>query len=275
MMMKTLFIDPARCIQCCNCQNACKDEHCDNDWSPIAAPQGAGQFWIQVRERQSGAGSRMRLERLPVPCQHCASPACAAACPQAAIKTRPDGIVLIDAALCDGCGACLEACPYGAVYLNASAGIAQKCTLCAHLLDAGWDRPRCVAACPVDALSYLDEADLSEDKLYAPLEQLLPEAGCGPRVAYVNLPKPFVAGAAYSPNEDRCLENVSVKLEGAANGQTYHTKTDFLGEFRIKDVACGIYALHLEKDSYAPKRIARLDVHDGVNVEEIRLYPTQ
>jgi ferredoxin len=215
----------------------------------------------------------MRLERVPVLCQHCASPACAKVCPAQAITTRADGIVLIDPALCTGCGDCRAACPYGAIYANASANISQKCTLCAHLLDAGWERPRCVTACPVDALVYLDEEELSEELLYAPLERLLPEENTSPRVAYVNLPKPFVAGAVYSPGEDCCLENVRVRLVGAVNGAAYETKTDFLGEFRISNVRPGVYGLYLEKDGYAPKRILRLDVRDGLNVEEIRLYP--
>jgi Fe-S-cluster-containing dehydrogenase component len=273
--MKTILVDPQRCIQCCNCQNACKDEHCDNDWSPVTAPQGPGQFWIQVRERQSGTGSRMRLERVPVLCQHCASPGCVTACPVGAIVARADGIVLIDPAACTGCGACRTACPYGAIYNNQETGTAQKCTMCAHLLDAGWERPRCVTACPVDALVYVDEEELSEDQLYAPLERLLPEAGTAPRVAYFSLPKPFVAGAVYSPNEDLCLANVKVKLAGTANGRAYETKTNFLGEFRVPNVAPGIYGLYLDKDGYTPKRILRLDVRDGLNVEEVRLYPVR
>ncbi|MCL2826042.1 MAG: 4Fe-4S binding protein, partial [Eggerthellaceae bacterium] len=137
--MKTILVDPSRCIQCCNCQNACKDEHCDNDWSPIAAKQGSGQFWIKVYETQRGTGSRMRLDRLPVLCQHCEDPACLKACGNDAIYQRDDGIVIIDPTKCKGCGKCREACGYGVIFFNGELGISQKCTMCAHLLDAGWE----------------------------------------------------------------------------------------------------------------------------------------
>jgi Fe-S-cluster-containing dehydrogenase component len=269
--MKTILVDPKRCIQCCNCQNACKDEHCDNDWSPIAALQGSGQFWIQVRESQAAAGSRMRLNRVPVMCQQCADAPCIAAGGKAVYR-RDDGIVIIDPVKARGNQKIAAACPYGAIYYNAELDLAQKCTQCAHLLDAGWERPRCVTACPVDAITYVDEAELSEENLYAPLERLHPEFKTLPRVAYVNLPKPFVAGAVYGPQDDVCLEAVELTLTGVANAQSYTTNTDFLGEFRFANVKPGIYSLQLKKPGYANKTIARLDARKALNVDEIRLY---
>jgi Fe-S-cluster-containing dehydrogenase component len=271
--MKTLLIDPKRCIQCCNCQNACKDEHVDNEWKPLAAKQGSGQFWIQIRERQAASGSRMRLERVPVPCQLCEKPACLAACPNHAIYQREDGVTIIDPTVCVGCGACSEACGYNVIYWNEELKISQKCTLCTHLLDNGWDAPRCVTACPVDALNFVDSDELTARNLYAPLERLHPEYGTNPQVAYVNLPKPFIAGAVYSPNEDRCLEGVELTLIGSSNGLDYRGQSDFLGEFRLSPVEPGIYDLMLAKAGYAMKTLSRLDVRDSLNVEDIRLYP--
>lgn len=61
------------------------------------------------------------------------------------------------------------------------------------LLDAGWDKPRCVTACPTDALSFVEASELTAENLYAPLERMNPEFGTKPRVAYVKIPKPFVA----------------------------------------------------------------------------------
>ena len=272
--MKTLLIDPSRCLQCCNCQNSCKDEHCDNDWSPLAANQGLGQFWIKIYETQSGTGSRMKLNRVPIPCQHCENPACLNACKNDAIYKRDDGIVIIDPTKCKGCGSCKDACGYGAIYANVEKGISQKCTMCAHLLDAGWKKPRCVNACPVDALSFVDSSDLTDTNMYAPLERLYPELGTTPRVAYVNLPKPFIAGAVYSPVEDFCLEKVSLVLKGQATNITYCAQSGMLGEFSIEGVQPGIYALTLEKDGYDTKTISRLDVRDGLNVGDIRLIKT-
>jgi Fe-S-cluster-containing dehydrogenase component len=230
-----------------------------------------------VRERQAASGSRMKLERVPVPCQHCARPACAAAVP-GAVRQREDGLVLLSAdPTVAGDETLVASCPYGAIYWNATLGLAQKCTGCAHLLDAGWNRPRCVDACPTDALSWVDEDALTERDLYAPLERLKAECGTAPRVAYVNLPKPFIAGAVYSPNEELCLEGVSVTIcfAGAANGAVYTTTSNFLGEFRVPNLVPGIYTLLLEKEGYAPKRISRLDARKALNVDEIRMYPVQ
>ena len=269
--MKTILVDPSRCIQCCNCQNACKDEHCDNDWSPIAAKQGSGQFWIKIRESQAAEGARMKLNRTPVLCQHCKNPACLAACLHEAIYRRDDGIVIIDPTRCTGCGACMEACEYDVIYRNEELGISQKCTMCAHLLDAGWEKPRCVTACPVDALVYLDEEELTDENLYAPLERLNPEYGTEPRIAYVNLAKPFIAGAVYSPTEDLCLEKVDLTLIGQATGITYTSRSGFLGEFRIENIVPGIYSLSLEKDGYDSKTVSRLDVRKALNVGDIKL----
>jgi hypothetical protein len=94
-------------------------------------------------------------------------------------------------------------------------------------------------------------------------------------VAYVNIPRPFVAGAVYSPNEDICLENVTVVLTAPATGLRHETQTDFMGEFRISNIQAGIYDISLSKPGYASKRLKRIDVREAVNVEEIRLYPAR
>ena len=216
----------------------------------------------------------MRLNRVPVLCQHCEHPSCMAACAHDAIRQREDGIVLIDPTRCTGCGACREACGYHVIFANEGLGISQKCTLCAHLLDAGWDRPRCVTACPADALSFVDEEELATENLTAPLERLHSEVGTSPRVAYVNLPRPFLAGAVYAPAEDRCLEQARLTLAGQANGRVYRGATGILGEFRIEGVEPGFYALTVEKDGYDAKTISSIDLRTAVNAGEIRLMRT-
>lgn len=269
--MKTLLIDAGRCIQCCNCQNACKDEHCDNDWTPIAAKQGSSQFWIKILESQAAEGTRMRLNRTPIVCQQCENPSCIAACTHDAIYRRNDGIVIIDPSKCTGCDDCKQACAYGVIYDNNELGISQKCTMCAHLLDAGWENPRCVTACPVDALTYVDEGVLTETNLTAPLERLHPEYKTNPRVAYLNLPKPFVAGSVYSPTENRCLDKVDLILVGQATGMTYAIQSGFLGEFNFEGVTPGIYSLELKKSGYDTKLITHIDVRQANNVGDVTL----
>ena len=76
-----------------------------------------------------------------------------------AVYRRPDGIVIIDPERSKGQKAIAEACPIGAVYWNDELGLPQKCTMCAHLLDKGYAAPRCVEACPNDALHFGDLDD--------------------------------------------------------------------------------------------------------------------
>ena len=53
--MKTILFDASLCNGCYGCQMACKDEHCGNDWSPIAAEQPtSGQFWCKVNQETRG-----------------------------------------------------------------------------------------------------------------------------------------------------------------------------------------------------------------------------
>ena len=136
--MKVFIFDLDRCNGCHNCQIACKDEHVDNDWSPIARPQpDTGQFWCKVDEEVCGKTPHVRVNYLPRLCNHCDDAPCMKAFPQAVYK-RPDGLVIIDPEKAQGVEGLAESCPYGAIYWNGELGLAQKCTGCAHLLDDGW-----------------------------------------------------------------------------------------------------------------------------------------
>jgi Fe-S-cluster-containing dehydrogenase component len=270
--MKTILVDPDRCMQCCNCQNACKDEHCDNDWSPITLAQGRHQFWIQVREQEVGTGTRMKLNRVPVICQQCANAPCMKVAGEAMYR-REEGYVLINPDKAKGRRELVGACPYGCIYYNEELDMPQKCTMCAHLLDMGWDRPRCVAACPADALSYVDSDELTWDNLCAPLEQLNPEFGTDPQVAYVNLPKPFIAGAVYDPIADKCLEKVGVVATHLITGKAYHTYSDNYGEFRLWKLDPGYYSVAFDLNGYSYKQISKVDARKCPNLEDVQLYP--
>lgn len=271
--MKTILVDPSLCIQCTNCQISCKDEHADNDWTPIAAPQAKGQFWIRIDERETGSGSRMRLERTPVLCQHCENAPCIAACPNNAIYTRPDGIVIIDPVACKGCGTCRAACPYDAVFENPQLGISQKCTMCAHLLDEGWDAPRCVRGCPTDALQYVDVESMNQRDLPAPLERLMPDEETNPRVAYIRTHKPFVAGGVISPKEGKALDGACVTATHQVTGSFYRTQTDTYGDFTVNAIEPGFYTIEVLIDGYYPRVFTDYDLREAKNMGEVRLYP--
>ena len=161
-MGKVFVFDVAKCNGCRNCQIACKDEHVDNDWSPIARPQpDTGHFWCRIEERVRGQVPKVRVSYVMHRCQHCADAPCMAAAPEAVYR-REDGLVIVDPEKAAGRRDLVEACPYGAIFWNGELGIPQKCTGCAHLVDAG-EVPHCVDVCPHGALRFGDEEDLAEE----------------------------------------------------------------------------------------------------------------
>ncbi len=269
-MGKVLVIDVSICNGCYNCQIACKDEHVGNDWTPYAKPQpDTGQFWTKVEEVVRGTVPKVKIAYMHAMCQHCDDAPCIKACPQKAIYKRDDGIVIIDPEKCAGSRLCLDACPYGVIYFNWDLNIAQKCTFCAHLLDRGWKEPRCVDACPTGAFTFGEEEDLKE--LIARAELLHPEFDVKPRVYYIGIPRRFVAGAVYDPEEDECLEGATATLTAANNGKKLVLKTDNFGDFWFEGLEVGEYSLLLEKDGYSPQKIEPISTEKDVNLGDIKL----
>ena len=145
MGRKAFVFDIARCSGCYCCQLACKDEHCGNDFTPIAAPQpDIGQFWVKVKEYVNGSAPKVAVHYVPEMCNHCEKCALLAIAKDGDVYRREDGLIIIDPEKAKGRKDLAEACPYGAVYWNAELDIPQKCTGCAHLLDNGYKLPRCV-----------------------------------------------------------------------------------------------------------------------------------
>ena len=264
--MKAFVIDIARCNGCYNCQIACKDEHCGNDWSPYAKPQpDTGQFWGKMSETVRGQVPQVKLSYQFVPCQHCANAPCIPACPTKAITTRPDGLVIIDPKLCSGCMNCLDACPYHAIYFNEDLNLAQKCTGCAHLLDKGWKEPRCVDACPA-SMKFGEEADLKD--LIGKAEVFHPEFGTKPRVYYLNLPKKFIAGTVYDPATKEVVVGATCTLTG--EGATVTKTTNHWGDFNFDGLKVGTFSLKIEK-SGKTKTIDALKTDKDLGLGDIPL----
>lgn len=238
--MKAFVIDLKKCVGCYDCQIACKDEHCGNDWMPYARPQPeTGHFWLRLNQYERGARPHVKVTYLPVLCQHCDNAPCIPACKEDAIYKREDGLVLINPAKCNGCRDCVEACPYHAIFFNEELKIAQKCTGCAHLLDRKWpiDVPRCVDNCHKGVFQFGEESELD----LAGTEILHPEYGTKPRVYYKGLPKRFVAGTVYDPVEKEVIIGATCTLSGA--GGTFTTKTDHFGDFWLRDLPEGDFTL--------------------------------
>ena len=117
----------------------------------------------QLRGRATARGGR--TVHFPRSCLHCAEPACVTVCPTgASYKRAEDGIVLVDADLCIGCGLCAWACPYGARELDPVEHVMKKCTLCVDRiynenLPEAERQPACVMACPTGARHFGDLGD--------------------------------------------------------------------------------------------------------------------
>jgi len=270
-MGKVMVIDINKCNGCYNCQIACKDEHVGNDWTPIAKPQpDTGHFWMKVTDIVQGSVPKVRVRYMLEICQHCDQAPCLAACPSQAIYKRDDGLVIIDPEKCTGTRNCLDACPYAVIYFNPDLNIAQKCTMCAHLLDQGWKEPRCVDACPTGALTFGEEEDLAE--LIASAELLQPEAATKPRIYYLGLPnKYFIAGAVYDPDADECLIGATVTLSDAEGTRVATLATDEFGDFWFERQEPGTYSLRIEMSGYVPRTVEAIDATKDVNVGDLEL----
>ncbi len=269
--MKVFVIDVARCNGCYNCQIACKDEHVGNDWMPYARPQpDTGQFWMKLTEKVRGSVPKVKMTYLATPCMHCENAPCMASCRQEAIYRREDGMVVIDPEQCSGCMNCVDACPYGVIFYNEELNTAQKCTGCAHLLDQGWEVPRCVDACPTDALRFGEEEQFKD--LIAQADVLHPEFGCAPRVYYLNLPKRFIAGTLYDPEQEEVLIGATLTLTNLESGEALTAQTDSFGDFWFKQLPVGSFKLQIEMDGYLPKVLEDISTQEDVNVGDLAVY---
>jgi Fe-S-cluster-containing dehydrogenase component len=221
-------------------------------------------------EKERGSYPKVKVSYIPTLCNHCDEAPCIKACKPKAIYKRQDGLVIIDPAKCNGCQDCIYACPYQAIYFNDTLMIAQKCTGCAHLLDKGEKEPRCVEACPTEAMKFGEESDLKElIEKAEPLNPNLKETK--PRVLYLNthLLKPFITGAVYDPEADECIEGAKVTLiEGTGEKQT--TTTDIFGDFWFKALEQNkTYTIKIEKEGYHTIEIKDIRVTKDINLGDI------
>ena len=199
-----MVIDLDKCQpNCTACMDACRKEnnvafHGDKRWDV---------HWIRkvTIQSQLSAGSTEKV--VPVLCNHCDEPPCALACPVKATYKRADGIVIVDPHRCIGCRYCMIACPYNARYFNyrenrdqpnerypkRSHGVAESCTLCAHLLEKG-QQPACVEACEkVNAkalhVGNLNDANSNVSTLVRShsVKRLREGLGTEPKIYYIGL----------------------------------------------------------------------------------------
>jgi Fe-S-cluster-containing dehydrogenase component len=151
MAVKTLFVDPTRCIGCRACEAACRE--CDSH---------KGESMIMVDFVDRG----MSVATQPTVCMHCQDPVapCAQVCPVLAILITPDGVVQqAEPSRCIGCRNCVYACPFGVPKFDIEARLMKKCNLCYDRTSQGL-QPWCAQACPTDALWYGDYEEFVNER---------------------------------------------------------------------------------------------------------------
>jgi Fe-S-cluster-containing dehydrogenase component len=265
-----MIVDITKCNGCYNCQLACKDEYCGNEFSPYSAAQPeTGHFWMHIIEKERGKFPKVKVAYTAVPCMHCDNPSCVKIAQNGAIYKRPDGIVIIDPEKAKGQKELLSTCPYRVIYWNEEKQLPQKCTLCAHLLDQGWKEPRCVEACPTGALVFGDlddpKSEISQIIASGKTESLHPEYKLKEKVRYIGLPKRFVAGAVVFADTQECAEGVKVTLEGEGEKKTI--MADNYGDFEFEGLpADKSYTVRVESPGYKSQQFevkTSIDVYLG------------
>lgn len=260
-----LVIDVQKCFNCNNCALAVHDEYYGNTFPGYAAEMPRqGHRWIDIVQRERGAGPMVDVASMPVMCNHCDDAPCLKAARNGAVTKREDGIVIIDPEKAVGQRQIVEACPYGAVWWNEEKNLPQAWPFDAHLLDAGWTKTRAAQACPTEAIQTLKVEDGEMRKLAAEegLQVLKPELGTEPRVYYKNLARfthAFVGGSVVGAVNGviECLAGAGVSLvkDGHAAAKT---TTNTFGDFRFEALPedSGAYRIDIDMAGFAPRNVA-------------------
>jgi formate dehydrogenase iron-sulfur subunit len=179
---KGFFTDTTVCIGCKACEVACKQ------WNqlPDDGYFFSGMSYDNTLDLGSTTWRHVAFIERPVPlsgqetgfgdfswllmsdvCKHCVRAGCLEACPTGAIVRTEFDTVFIQPDVCNGCGYCIPACPFGVVDRRPDDGRAWKCTLCYDRIGDGME-PACAKACPTDSIIYgeLDELrEMAEERV--------------------------------------------------------------------------------------------------------------
>ena len=180
------FTDTSVCIGCKACEVACKEWNAVPDdgmtltgmsydntealgastWRHVAFIEQIGRppseelatpepsHQLAATDPESGSRWLMSSDV----CKHCTHSACLDVCPTGALFRTDFGTVVVQSDVCNGCGYCVPACPYGVIDIRPGDGRAFKCTLCYDRLGSGLE-PACAKACPTESIQFgpLDE----------------------------------------------------------------------------------------------------------------------
>jgi len=177
MSNKAKLIDLSKCTGCRGCQLACKQWNANpakqttNRGTYQNPPDLQPNTWTLIRfqEISDGNGGVKWLFRKDG-CMHCTDAACVEVCPADALYHTKFGTVGVRRENCIGCGACVDACPFGIPKLDEELEKAFKCDMCMTRLENNL-LPACVKACPTGALQFGDQADMLK-KAYKRVKEL-------------------------------------------------------------------------------------------------------
>lgn len=172
MARVAMLIDESQCTACRGCQVACKQWNDLEGWLYSRTrnrgtyenpPDLSPQTWTRIRFTEYEGPDGFRWLFLKEGCMHCGDPACVAVCPTGALKQQPNGLVTFELELCNGCGYCVQFCPFHIPRLESDPitgqGKASKCTFCQDRVTNGL-LPACVKACPAKALDFGDRDEM-------------------------------------------------------------------------------------------------------------------
>jgi formate dehydrogenase iron-sulfur subunit len=158
--------DTTLCIGCKACEVACKEWNglpADNigltghSYDNTAALSATTWRHVAFIEEDVRAAKRPGFQSswlmMSDVCKHCAHAGCLEACPTGALFRTEFGSVVVQDDICNGCGYCVPACPFGVVELDMDDGKAHKCTLCYDRLKGGLE-PACAKACPTNSIQF-------------------------------------------------------------------------------------------------------------------------
>ena len=169
------FTDTSVCIGCKACEVACKEWNrvpedglhmtgmsYDNTvglgadtWRHVAFIEQDRRLAHRVTGAapSDGADQGLRWLMSSDVCKHCTHAACLDVCPTGALFRTEFGTVVVQEEICNGCGYCIPACPYGVIDQRQEDGRAWKCTLCYDRIGVGAE-PACAKACPTDSIQF-------------------------------------------------------------------------------------------------------------------------
>ncbi|MCD8004911.1 MAG: carboxypeptidase regulatory-like domain-containing protein, partial [Oscillospiraceae bacterium] len=130
----------------------------------------------------------------------------------------------------------------------------QKCDMCAHLLDKGYEKPRCVEMCPTGALVFGDlndpESEISKLVAETKPESRHPEYDLHERVLYLNIPKTFVSGTVVTKQDDMCAVGATATLKRDGKVEQTYT-TNAFGDFWFDGLDSKTdYEITIQMDGY-------------------------